>query len=86
MLLREIEVTQTLHGIIRSHNRSSGTISSTARHHFFVDTAKSCRRSKNVVRLSLNLLEVYFKPCELFGSPLILLTVEGPAVGLFVDM
>ncbi len=58
--------------------RLVGTFSSAA----FVDTATFCRRSKNVVRLSLNPPEVYFTHCEVFGSPLILLTVEGPAVPL----
>ncbi len=36
----------------------------------------------DVVRLSLNLREAYFTPCEPFGSPLILLTVEGPTMPL----
>ncbi len=79
------EHAETLHGIVRSHHRSSGTISSTARRFFttaFVDTATSCRRSKNVVRLSLNLPEAYFTPSEPFGSPLILLTAKGPTVPL----
>ncbi len=58
--------------------RPLGTFSSTT----FVDTAASCRRSKNVVRLSLNLPEAYFTPCEPFGSLLILLTVDGPTVPL----
>ncbi len=79
------EHAETLHGIVRSHHRSSGTISSTARHFSstaFVDTATSCRQSENVVRLFLNLPEAYFTPCEPFGSPLILLTVDGPTVPL----
>ena len=79
------EHVETLHGIVRSHHRSSGTISTTARHfspRAFVDTATSCRRSKNVVRLSLYLPEAYFTPCGPFGSPLILLTMEGPTVPL----
>ncbi len=66
--------------ISRSHHRSSGTISSTAQHFLskaFVDTATSCRRSKNVVRLSLNLPEDYFTPCEPFGSPLIFMSPQG---------
>jgi hypothetical protein len=75
---------ETLHGIV-SHHRSNGTISSTARYFSsaaFVDTATSCRRSKNVVRLSLHLPVAYLTPCEHYGSPLILLTVEGPVVPL----
>jgi hypothetical protein len=67
------EHVETLHGIVRPHHRSSGTISSplgifssTA----FVDPATSRRLRNNVVWLSHNLLEAYFTCESIFcGSP-----------------
>ena len=85
------EHVEALHGIVRllivrvaPFRRPLGIFPSTA----FIDVATSCRRSRNVVWISLNLPEAYFT-CEsiFFGSPMLLLTVEGPKVpfsrGLF---
>ncbi len=77
---------ETLHGVVRSHHRTSGTMSSTARHFAsaaFVDIAASSSAKLSVVRLSfVNLPGAFFTLCEPAGSPLILLTVEGPTVPL----
>jgi hypothetical protein len=79
------EHVETLHGIIRliivrvaPFRRPLGTfhqqLSLIPRHRV--------GEAKNVVRLTPILLKAYFTPCEPFGSPLILLTVEGPTVPL----
>ncbi len=63
---------ETLHGIVRliivrvaPFRRPLDIFSSTA----FVDAATSCRRSKNVVWLSHNLLEGYFTCESIFWLP-----------------
>ena len=66
------EHVETLHGIVRliifrmaPFRRPLDIFSSTT----FVDAATSCRRSKNVVWLSLNLPETYFTCESIFRLP-----------------
>ena len=79
------EHVETLHGIARlivvrvaPFRRSQGIFSSTA----FVDAATSCRRSKTWCGLSSICPKLISRASQSFGSPMLLLTVEGPKAPL----
>ena len=79
------EHVQTLHGTVRliivrvaPFRRPLGIFSSTA----FVDAATSCRRSKTWCGLSSICPKLISRASQSFGSPMLLLAVEGPKAPL----